>query len=453
MLTIFGKRWKNTAFCDKTTRRDFIKIGGMTMGGLALPQLLAAEAAAGIGRSHKAVINVFLPGGPPHQDMWDLKMDAPSEVRGEFQPIATNVSGIEICEMFPKIASMMDKFVAIRSMVGAQGSHYAHECMTGHTQQRPPAGGWPSLGAWVSHLEGPVKPAIPPHLSLCYKTGHQPWGDPGNGGFLGISHSPFRLVGGQTETTKTDNMTLKDITLERLQDRDRLLGSLDVLKRDIDASGAMSGTDAFTQQALGILSSSKLADALDLSKEDPAIRERYGTGDPQFRADGAPKMTENLLIARRLIEAGARVVSLNFSRWDWHGENFKRGREDFPLLDRSVSALVQDLHERGLDRDVVVVVWGEFGRTPKINPKAGRDHWPQVSCALMAGGGLRTGQVIGATNRLGEHATDRPVTFQEVFATLYHCLGLNLRAIREFDLRGRPQYPVDPGVEPLRELV
>ena len=218
-------------------------------------------------------------------------------------------------------------------------------------------------------------------------------------------------------------------------------------------SGAMNGIDTFTQQALGILTSSRLADAIDLSKEDPKLVERYGLGDPKFRDDGAPKLTENFLIARRLVEAGARVVSMNFSRWDWHGDNFGACKQDCPLLDRGLSALIQDLHDRGLDKDVSVVVWGEFGRTPKINKDAGRDHWPQVSFALLAGGGMRNGQVIGATNRLGEYATERPVTFQEVFATLYHNIGLNLRATREFDLRGRPHNLVDQGVEPLKELI
>ncbi|MCO6457601.1 MAG: DUF1501 domain-containing protein [Pirellulaceae bacterium] len=453
MLTILGKPDKRSGFCDGISRRDFLTIGGMALGGLTLPQLLSAEAAAGSTRSHKAVINVFLPGGPPHQDMWDIKLDAPSEIRGEFQPIRTNVPGIEICELFPRIAAMMDKFVPIRSIVGASGNHYAYQTITGRHDNNQPAGGWPSMGAWVSKLQGPVNRTVPPHVSLFYKTGHQPWGDPGDGGFLGVAHSPFRLVGGQSETSKTENMVLQGITLDRLQDRGRLLTALDAMKRQCDTSGTMEGLDSFTQQAIGILTSSNLAAAMDLSQEDPAVVERYGKGDPQFRADGAPKMTENFLIARRLVEAGARVVSLNFSRWDWHGDNFNRGRQDMPMLDRAVSALVQDLHERGLDRDVSVVVWGEFGRTPKINGSAGRDHWPQVSCALLAGGGMRTGQVIGATNRLGEHATERPVTFQEVLATLYHNLGLNLRAVREFDLRGRPHYLVDQGVEPMRELV
>jgi hypothetical protein len=426
------------------------------MGGISLPQLLAAESHAGIKRSHKAIINVFLPGGPPHQDMWDIKLDAPSEIRGEFQAIKTNVSGIEIGDQFPMIAGMMDKFVPIRSIVGARGSHYAHEAMTGQGENNAPAGGWPSMGAWVSHLQGPVNPTIPPHLSMMYKTSHQPWGDPGDGGFLGVKHAPFRLVGGKDDNRRVEsreNMTLKDITLDRLGDRQSLLNSIDGFRREIDSSGAMEGLDAFTQQAMGILTSSALAEALDYTKEDPKLVERYGKGNPAFTADGAPKVTENFLVARRLVEAGARVVSLNFSRWDWHGGNFNRGRQDMPMLDRALSALVEDLDNRGMLRDVSIVCWGEFGRTPKINGNAGRDHWPRVSCAIMAGGGIRAGQVIGATNRLGEYATERPVTFQEVFATLYQNLGLNLRAVREFDLRGRPQYLVDDGVKPLSELV
>ncbi len=453
MLTILGPKSPSRSFCDGQSRRDFLKIGGMVMGGLALPQVLAAEAQAGTGRSHKAIINVFLPGGPPHQDFWDVKMDAPAEIRGEFQAIKTNVSGIEISEIFPKIAAIADKCAFIRTVVGATGGHDAYQCMTGRPLTPAATGGWPSAGAWISKLKGPVNQTIPPHLSMCYKTDHGPWGYDGDGGFLGLAHAPFKLVGGKTETSKTDNMVLQGITLDRLQDRNSLLNSMDRFKREIDTTGKMAGLDSFTQQAIGILTSSTLAEALDISKEPVEVRERYGAGDSKFRDDGAPKMTENFLIARRLVEAGARVVSLNFSRWDHHGKNFDAVRQDGPLLDRATAALISDLHERGLDRDVAVVVWGEFGRTPKINPAGGRDHWPQVSCALLAGGGLRTGQVIGATNRLGEHAIDRPVTFQEIWATLYHSMGLNLRAIREFDLRGRPQYLVDQGVEPMKELI
>ncbi|MCH8046002.1 MAG: DUF1501 domain-containing protein [Planctomycetes bacterium] len=448
MLTILGKA--QGKFCDGMSRRSFLTIGAAGIGGLTLPQILAAEAKAGIGKSHKAVINIFLPGGPPHQDMWDIKSDAPKEIRGEFKPIKTNVPGIEIGELFPKLAGMMDKLVPIRTMVGASGGHDAYQCMTGRKKGSPgsPPGGWASQGSWISRLKGPVHPGVPAFLSLCYDTGHKEWGDPGASGFLGFGHSPFRCIGG-----KSENMVLKGITLERLQDRQSLLRSVDNFRREADARGLMEGMDTFTQQAVGILTASKLADALDISKEDPKIAARYGKGDPKHRADGAPKMVESFCIARRLVEAGARAVTLNFSRWDWHGGNFKRSRQDMPMLDNAVSALVGDLHDRGMERDVSVVVWGEFGRTPKINKNAGRDHWPKVSCALLAGGGMRTGQVIGATNRLGEEAVDRPVTFAEVHATLYHNMGLLKGQERVFDLRGRPQYPINPSAQPMRELI
>jgi hypothetical protein len=457
MLTIFGKPSRTGGWCDGVSRRDFLTIGGTLLGGaLALPRLLAAEARTGIRASHRSIINVFLPGGPPHQDMWDLKPDAPPEIRGEFHPIRTNVPGIDIGEHFPRMAKMMDRFIVIRSITGSAGDHDAYQCMTGHRREPQKPGYWPSLGAWVSKVQGPVNRSVPPHLSLMYRTGEQRWGDPGDGGFLGLAHAPFRLNGGKGKNLKSDNMVLKDMTLDRLQDRVGMRKAFDALNRQLDTRGVMDGMDAFTEQALGILTSSKLVEALDLSKEKPEVLERYGVDDPAFERDGAPRMVRNFCVARRLAEAGARVISLNFSRWDWHGpdgKNFVQGRKDMPLLDRAVTALVTDLHERGLEQDVSVVVWGEFGRTPKINKDAGRDHWPQVSCALLAGGGMRTGQVIGATNRLGEHAVKRPVTHQEVFATLYHNLGIDLGPVREFDPNGRPQYPVEPGTEPIREVI
>jgi uncharacterized protein (DUF1501 family) len=232
-----------------------------------------------------------------------------------------------------------------------------------------------------------------------------------------------------------------------------VLNSLDRFCREADASGQIAGTDSFTQQAFGVLTSSKLADALDIEKEDQKLRDRYGRGVNQLRDDGGPRLVDNFLIARRLISAGARCVTLAFSRWDWHGANFKQGREDMPLLDSGVATLVEDLEHRGMLDDVTVVVWGEFGRTPKINKDAGRDHWPQVSCALLAGGGMKTGQVIGSTNRLGEHAVDRPVHFQEVFATLYKNLGINVDHLTLRDLQGRPQYLIDQNkYRPMPEL-
>jgi hypothetical protein len=454
MLTIYGNR-SYGGFCDRVARRDFLKIGGMALGGLALPDVLRLEAAQG-SRSHKAIINVFLPGGPPHIDMWDLKPDAPAEIRGEYNPIKTKVPGMEICELFPKLAAMADKFTIIRSISDSDGDHSAVQCMTGKKKnQQPPPGGWPAMGAWPSKLKGNVNPAVPAHVTLMYRTGHRPWGEPGDGGFLGMGHAPFRLVGGKDSGLASDNMVLQGVTLDRLSDRDSLRSSLDRFRRQADASGAMGGLDEFAQKAMGILTSSKLAEALDLSKEDPKVVEKYGVDDPVFERDGAPRMVRNFCIARRLVEAGARVVSMNFIRWDWHGGdgmNFVNSKRDFPLLDAGLSSLLTDLHERGLDQEVSVVVWGEFGRTPRLNNKNSRDHWPQANCAILAGGGMRTGQVIGATNRYAEHPVDRPIQFQEIFATLYAKAGLDLNT-RQFDLRGRPQYLVEPGIEPIRELI
>jgi uncharacterized protein (DUF1501 family) len=457
MLTIFGREnQRGKSFCDKLSRRSFLTIGGMAMGGIAMPQVLRAEAEAGRSPSHKAIINVYLPGGPSHLDMWDLKPDAPTEIRGEFRPIATNVPGIEICELFPRMAQMMDKFLPVRSLSDSDGLHDGYQCMTGRRKgSRQPPGGWPSGGAWVSKMQGAVNQAVPPNVALMYTTGNRTWGEPGDGGFLGVAHSPFNLLGRKARST-AENMVLQGITLERLQDRTNLMRAFDLFRREADGRGVMESMDVYTQQAMGILTTSKLAEALDLSKEDPRIVARYGKSNEEFQRDGAPPMVENFCIARRLVESGARFVSMNYSRWDWHGSdgmNYPKSREEFPLLDQGLSALVTDLHERGLNHDVSVVVWGEFGRTPKINTSNSRDHWPQANAAMLAGGGMRTGQVIGSTNRNGEHPADRPVKFQEVFATLYKCAGIDAQNIRIFDQSGVPQYLVDPGMLPIHEVV
>jgi hypothetical protein len=455
MLTIFSQPKRQGGFCDGVNRRDFLTIGGSVLGGLTLPRLLRAEAERSRGSQHKAIINIYLPGGPPHQDMWDIKLEAPREIRGEFDAIRTSVPGIDICELFPRIARMADKFIFIRSIVDADGRHDGYQCMTGRKKNDQTAGFWPMMGSWVSRFQGPADPAIPANLSLMYQTGESRWGDPYGGGFLGMGHNPFNLVGGRNQM-QARGMTLQGITLDRLHERTTLLSSFDTVNRQLDQRGVMDGMDSFTQQAFGILTSSRLVDALDLSKEDPRVVDNYGVNDPTFQRDGAPRMIRNLCLARRLVEAGARVVTLNFSRWDWHGpdgRNFVESRRNMPMLDQGVSALVSDLCARGLENDVSVVVWGEFGRTPRINNTAGRDHWPQLSCALLAGGGMKTGQVIGASDRIGGSAVRRPVKFQEVFATLYHNIGLNPNEVRIFDPNGRPQYLVDQDVNPLHEVI
>jgi hypothetical protein len=454
MLTIFGKPNRNGGFCDGATRRDFLTVGGSVLGGLMLPDLLRAEATSPNPTRHKSIINVYLPGGPPHQDMWDIKTEAPREIRGEFDPIRTNVPGIEICELFPRIARNADKFIFIRSLVDSDGGHDGYQCMTGRKKNAQTAQFWPMMGSWVSKFQGPVNPSIPPNLALMYATGNSTWGEPYGGGFLGMGYNPFNMVGGRNQM-QAPGMTLQGVTLDRLSDRTSLLRSFDTINRGLDQRGSMDGMDSFAQQALGILTSSRLVDAMDLSKEDPRVVSRYGYDDPTFQRDGAPRMVKNFCIARRLVEAGARVVTLNFSRWDWHGPdglNFPECRRNCPLLDCAVSALVEDLHVRGLDQDVSVVVWGEFGRTPRINNTAGRDHWPQLNAALLAGGGMKTGQVIGASDRTGGTAARRPVKFQEVFATLYRNIGLNPSETRMFDQNGRPQYLVDQDISPIHEV-
>jgi hypothetical protein len=242
-------------------------------------------------------------------------------------------------------------------------------------------------------------------------------------------------------------MRLEGVSLERLDDRKQLLASFDQLRRDVDASGIMDGVDAFTQQAFNVLTGSKLLRALDLSDEDPRVRERYGDGKPyNFQYDGAPTVNEQLLIARRLVEVGVRCVTLSYGRWDSHGQNFALVRDHGAKLDQCLSALIEDLEQRGMLDDVTVIAWGEFGRTPQINKGAGRDHWPQVSAAILAGGGMKTGQVIGATNRLGEFAQQRPVHFQEVIATLYRNLGIDPTSKPIVDQAGRPQPLVEKDV-------
>ena len=446
MLNLTGQEYR---LCDGLTRRDALKIGALGLGGLSLPQLLAAEEQAGIRKSNKAIIMVYMCGAPPHQDMYDLKMDAPSDIRGEFKPIKTNVEGIEICEHLPRMAKVMDKLIPIRSVVGSpSGAHDSYICYTGRPKKNEPRGGWPSVGSCVSSLLGSSEAAIPPFVGLSPKAGHPPYGSPGLPGFLGQKNAAFRPNGKVGE-----DMVLKEMDLGRLGSRRSLLDSFDTFRRRADSIRSVSSLDRLQQRAMDILTSSRLAEAFDLSKEDPKTLERYGKGDPKKHGDGAPLNLQHFLLARRLVEAGCRVVTLNFGRWDFHSNNFKSLKDKYlPLWDQGVTALVEDLHERGLDSDVSLVAWGEFGRTPKINKNAGRDHWPQVGGALLAGGGMQAGQVIGSTDRLGEGALDRPVHFGEVISTLYHNLGINASEATVEDLTGRPRYLVN-GHQPMKELV
>ena len=461
MLTINGK---GSRLCDGMTRRDALKIGALGLGGMSLPDLLQAEQRAGIKGSHKAVIMIYMPGAPPHQDMYDLKMEAPSGIRGPFQPIDTAVPGIQICEHMPMLAKVMDKCIPLRSVHGSpNGFHDSFICFTGHSWAKQPgglvvprrpagAGDWPSMGAVVSRLQGSANVGVPPFIGLSPNTGYPPYGSTGYPGFLGISHGAFRPSDRHVPTNRLGvplpggraNMKLNGVTLDRFGNRKQLLTSLDAFRRSHSGDSFLAGLDDLNRQALDILTSGRLADALDLSKEDPAVRERYGKGSPENYEDGAPRNLEHFLMARRLVEAGARVVTLNFGEWDFHSNNHNTAKDThLPMFDRGLATLIADIYERGLGDDVSVVAWGEFGRTPRINRKAGRDHWVPVGGGLIAGGGMQTGQVIGSTDRLGGFPKDRPVHFGEVFATLYRNLGLDPATMKLPDLSGRPQYIVD----------
>jgi hypothetical protein len=454
MLKIEGKI---NRYCDGVPRRQFLQIGGLALGGLSMPAILQAEAKARAegrevktgGLGHKAVIMIYLSGGPSHQDMYDLKMKAPKEIRGSFKPIGTSVPGIQICEHMPRLARSMEKFAIIRSLYGSPNQHNSDISLSGYPSgPRGRQDGHPSLGSVVSRLKGPVDPSVPPFVGLTTPTKHTPYSNPGDPGFLGQGYSAFQPSG-----QAMANMKLNGVSLDRLGDRRRLLSGVDRFRRHIDRSAIYESADTFTRQAFDVLGSSRLIEAMNLDKTDSALRDRYGRGSsaPAFGEDAGPHWMDQFLMARRLVEAGVRCVTLSFGSWDRHGANFTRLPIQLPKLDQAVTALVEDLHNRGLDQDVSVIAWGEFGRTPRINKGGGRDHWPQASCALLAGGGMKVGQVIGSTNRLGEVPQDRPVHYQDVFATLYRNLGIDPMTATIDDQAGRPQYLLDRR-EPVEEL-
>ena len=432
MLTFFNESHR---FCDGVSRRSFLRIGAGGVAGITLANLLAHEARAGAGSSNKALINIYLSGGPSHTDMFDLKPNAAVEFRGEFSPIKTNVPGMEICEHMPRLAQMADKFAVVRSIVGSVDDHTYHHTLSGYRRNDlDSVGGRPPVGSVLAKLQGRPQDEAPAFVSFM--------GDV-SPGFLGPVYRAYQPDGAGRENLRQQ----RDVPTERIKNRRDLLTALDRLRRDADIRGEMGALDAFTRKAAEVVSSGKLAEALDLDKEDPKVRERYTSKGYDRRGE-----TERFLVARRLIEAGVRCVTLNWGGWDTHGDNFNQLRRMLPQLDQGLAALVMDLYDRGLDRDVTVIMWGEFGRTPRINGGAGRDHWSPVMACFMAGGGMKLGQMIGTTDKVGAEAKDRPVHIREVIATLYHNLGISAKDTTILDPQGRPQYLVD-GRDPIRELV
>jgi hypothetical protein len=380
--------------------------------------------------------------------MYDLKPDAPAEIRGEFQPIQTNVPGVQICELLPRQARMWDKFAVIRSVVALE-RHTDAEISMGRDELIAIREQYPSFGAVVSKVRGPGRDGIPPFVSLVPRDRRLEAYNYGLGsGYLGPTHHPFvaGVLSGDPGPQLGNLRLPAAVTLDRLSERKALLASFDQVRRDIDATGAMRGMDAATARALEIVTSEAVHAALDLEKEDPRILDHYGRYGAREARYGLA-----CVLARRLVEAGVGCVRMFFHDWDTHVNNFGTMRRYLPELDQSVSALVEDLHERGLDRDVLVVMWGEFGRTPRINANAGRDHWGSVMSAVVAGGGLKMGQAIGSSTAHGEHPKDRPCTVSQVLSTLYHAMGID--PAQTFpNSSGRPVHILDDR-EPIAELL
>jgi len=425
MLTLWGAREK---FCDGISRRNFLKIGALGAG-LTLADMLRLRALAGTSSTtkHKAAIMIYLPGGPSHMDMYDLKPDAPKEFRGEFNPVATNVPGVQICEHFPLQAKMWDKLAVIRSIVSVD-EHSDSYVMTGYSQNTNRTAAHPSFGSVVSKVRGSSANGVPSFVSLRgMSTGTEP-------GFLGIAHRPFTPSGPGMQNLRLSN----GIDETRLDQRHKLLDSFDDVRREIDATGTMTGLDSFTSQAFEMVTSGTVRKALDMSKEDAKTRERYKGAEP-------------FLTARRLVEAGVGCVTLAIGGWDTHGQNFQQLKKQLPQVDRGIANLIQDLHDRGLGNDVVTIMWGEFGRTPKINTNAGRDHWSPVMSALIAGGGLKMGQAVGASTARGERPKDRPYTASQVLSTVYQAIGID-PAQTFLNGAGRPMYVLDDR-QPVVELL
>jgi uncharacterized protein (DUF1501 family) len=453
MLTIWNGR--PGRLCDGMNRREFVRVGALG-GALSLADAFRIKAAAAPGAPtsalpNKSVIMVYLLGGPAQLDTYDMKPDAPVEYRGEFKPIRTNVGGIDICELFPKQATMMDKMAIIRSLSAtAPNGHSDAEVMTGKSQVDAPRGQHPCIGSVISHARGMSAGGMPPYVNM--RKMSFPTATPLptmlfylQAGFLGSAHRPLALTGSVDDLWKSpavaDLLLSEKVDHGRFSDRKQLLNGFDRMRRDLDASGAVSGLDAFQGRALEIVTSSRLRDALDIGKEPLAVRERFGAG-ASAHGQGA-----QLLLARRLVEAGAGFVEVALGYWDTHGPanvlGFPKMREALcPTLDRGLSALIEDLHQRGLEKEVVVIVWGEFGRSPRINKDAGRDHWLPAMSAVISGGGLKMGQVIGSTDARGEYPKDRPYSISNVLSTIYQTIGIDPEMTFR-DGSGRPRYLLD----------
>ncbi|HYG76255.1 MAG TPA: DUF1501 domain-containing protein [Planctomycetota bacterium] len=404
--------------CDGVSRRNFLKAGALAFGGLTLADMFrhqakAAEGGASIDKD-MSVILIWQGGGPSHLDMWDLKPQAPSEFRGTFNPIKTNLPGYQVCEHMPKIAQVCDKLTIIRSCTHPDSGHESasHMLLTGYKPTNDiPANEVPSYGSIVSKELGPKQPGFPAYVSVPTAPRSSA------AAYLGVAYNPFETHGDpNNKDFRVRNLkAASGISMERLENRRALLKQFDKLRRDADSSGVIEGMDAFSEQAFELVTSPKVQEAFDLSKEKDELRDKYGR----------TTWGQSVLLSRRLVESGVRFVTMNMGGWDTHNNNFEDLKRKLPNFDQSFSALIQDLHDRGRLDKTMVLVWGEFGRTPRINATAGRDHWSNVFTVVMAGGGLKKGVVLGQSDARAEFPKERPVSPQDVLATMYHKLGIN----------------------------
>jgi len=449
MLNILSPPHNRGNFCDRIGRRRMLQVGAVGMFGLNLPGILKAEQTAGhaAASSKKSVILVWMHGGPSQLDTFDMKPLAPKEYRGAFSPMASNLPGLDICELLPEHAKIMDKCTVIRSFSHGNGDHWAaaHWMLTGRLgangSDREPR--QPSMGAVASKLLGPTRPGSLASVNM---------NDGGfgfhGGAWLGVDHNPFRYgefsygnEAGRLPSGDHKSFSLVDgLSEQRMMNRVALQQQLDSVRKQIDRNRTFDAMDAVNQQALDIVLSGSVRKAFDVSEEDAGLRARYGDG-----------WGEQALLARRLIQAGVRFVSLNTGYFDDHGNIEAALKDKLPRHDRAVGVLIQDLAERGMLDDTLVIVAGEFGHTPRINDNAGRDHWPQAQSILLAGGGFRHGQVIGTTNDKAEHPTSRKIGVEDFCATVYHALGLT-KDDQLIDLAGRPTNLLPGGQVPFELL-
>ncbi|HXX94870.1 MAG TPA: DUF1501 domain-containing protein [Planctomycetota bacterium] len=439
--------------CDGISRRNFIELGMAGMASVGLPTLLQArEAWARAGRTPKdtRVILLWLDGGPPHTDLYDMKPDAPADHRGFWRPIPTNVPGIRVNEMLPRQARVADRFSIVRSLCHGSSDHAAgsHVMMTGRwgATGENTRGTAPSIGSIASKVLGSRESGLPPYVSIpIAKTFVE---SPGYfaANYLGHPYDPFETGGDPASASfEVQNLRLtKGLTLSRLDDRRTLKKAFDSLKREADANGQFDAMDQFEKQAFDLVTSPQVRRAFDLSSEDPKLRDRYGRHT----------WGQSTLLARRLVEAGVTFATVQMGDWDFHSR-LKEGMQNFvPKLDSAVATLFEDLSSRGLLEKVLVVVCGEFGRTPRMNDgkgePPGRDHWGNAMFALLGGGGIKGGTVVGATDSRGEAPTDRPLSPQDLHATLYRVLGID-PGVQFPNHSGRPVSALEGG-EPIREL-